>query len=167
MKLSSLSISLLTVVAACVTNDQPSPPKRPNVIVIMTDDQGLGDLGCLGNPVLDTPNIDRLAAGSARLANFYVSPVCTPTRASLMTGRHAYRTRAIDTWIGRAMMEPDEVTMAEELRDSQRKMAEHFESLLSQVMHGKVSAPGRAEKEAELARRGDEPPLFRNIPSAM
>lgn len=110
-----LSLSLLSITVACKTGGAALAP-RPNVIVIMTDDQGLGDLGCLGNPVLATPNIDRLAAASARVERFYVSPVCTPTRASLLTGRHSYRTRAIDTWVGRAMMEPDEVTMAEVLR---------------------------------------------------
>ncbi|MCA8964119.1 MAG: sulfatase-like hydrolase/transferase, partial [Planctomycetes bacterium] len=108
----------LPLVASCATSNAPGGKRHPNVIVIMTDDQGMGDLGCLGNPVLETPNIDRLAEQSARLANFYVSPVCTPTRASLMTGRYAYRTRAIDTYIGRAMMDPDEVTMAEVLHDA-------------------------------------------------
>lgn len=90
----------------------------PNVILIVTDDQGYGDLGATGNPVIRTPNIDELAAGSASMTTFYVSPVCAPTRASLMTGRYNYRTRVVDTWIGRAMMEPDEVTVAEVLRDA-------------------------------------------------
>lgn len=91
-------------------------PKRPNVVLIMTDDQGYGDLGWAGNPIVQTPNIDRLATHSAILKSFYVSPVCTPTRASLMTGRYNYRTRAIDTFRGRAMMEPSETTVAEILR---------------------------------------------------
>ena len=86
---------------------------RPNVILIMTDDQGYGDFAWNGNPAIRTPNIDAMAARSARLERFYVSPVCAPTRACLMTGRYNYRTRCIDTWIGRAMMEPDEVTIAE------------------------------------------------------
>src|SRR4029453_14232575 len=78
--------------------------------------QGYGDLGSSGNPIVRTPNLDRMAARSARLGHFYVSPVCTPTRASLMTGRYNYRTRAIDTYRGRAMMDPGEVTVAEVLR---------------------------------------------------
>ncbi len=90
--------------------------ERPNVVLVMTDDQGYGDLGFHGNPVLRTPNLDALAAGSARMETFYVSPVCAPTRASLLTGRYCQRTRAIDTWLGRAMMEPEEVTLAEALR---------------------------------------------------
>src|SRR5262245_29043287 len=61
---------------------------RPNVILIMTDDQGYPDLGCHGNPILKTPHLDAMASRSAVLKQFYVSPVCTPTRASLMTGRY-------------------------------------------------------------------------------
>lgn len=89
---------------------------QPNVILIMTDDQGFGDLGFTGNPVIKTPHIDKMARNSARLTNFYVSPVCAPTRASLMTGRYNYRTRCIDTYIGRAMMDTAEVTLAELLK---------------------------------------------------
>lgn len=92
--------------------------ERPNIVLVMTDDQGYGDFGFTGNPVLQTPHLDALAAQSAHVERFYVSPVCTPTRASLMTGRYNYRTRAIDTYIGRAMMEPEEVTVAEMLRDA-------------------------------------------------
>jgi arylsulfatase A-like enzyme len=88
---------------------------RPNVILIITDDQGYGDLACHGNPHIKTPNLDRLYAESTRLTQFHVCPVCTPTRASLMTGRYNYRTGAIDTYRGRAMMHPDEITVAEVL----------------------------------------------------
>lgn len=89
--------------------------KHTNVILIMTDDQGGWDYGFMGNKILNTPNLDAMVAGGARLSRFYVSPVCTPTRANLMTGRYNYRTRAIDTYIGRAMMEPEETTIAEVL----------------------------------------------------
>ncbi|MBK8975727.1 MAG: arylsulfatase [Planctomycetes bacterium] len=109
--------SLLALLAPCAASAQNAPP-RPNVVLVMTDDQGFGDFGFAGNPVIRTPNLDALAADSARLASFYVSPVCTPTRSALMTGRWAQRTRAFDTYIGRAMMEPDEVTVAEILRDA-------------------------------------------------
>ncbi|MBM4033104.1 MAG: arylsulfatase [Planctomycetes bacterium] len=88
---------------------------RPNVLLIITDDQGYGDLGCHGNERLKTPNLDRLAAEGVEFTYFYVCPVCAPTRASLMTGRYNYRTCAIDTYLGRAMMHPDEVTLAEVL----------------------------------------------------
>ena len=89
--------------------------RRPNIILVLTDDQGYGDLGCHGNEKIRTPKIDRLARESVELTHFHSSPVCTPTRASLMTGRYNYRTRAIDTFLGRAMMDPGEVTLAEML----------------------------------------------------
>ena len=86
---------------------------RPNVIVILTDDQGHGDLGFHGNPVIRTPRLDRLARESTRFTRFYVSPVCSPTRSSLLTGRYNYRTGVVDTYIGRSLMHPDETTLAE------------------------------------------------------
>jgi arylsulfatase/arylsulfatase A len=85
------------------------------VIVIVTDDQGYGDLGWTGNPVLRTPNLDRLAREGVVMERFYATPVCAPTRASLLTGRYAYRTRVVDTYRGRAILDPDEVTLAERL----------------------------------------------------
>lgn len=89
---------------------------RPNIIVVMTDDQGWGDFGFSGNTVVKTPHLDAMADRSAQMTRFYVSPVCTPTRACLMSGRYNFRTRAIDTYIGRAMMETEEVTIAEALK---------------------------------------------------
>jgi arylsulfatase A-like enzyme len=67
---------------------------RPNVVLIMTDDQGYGDFSCLGNPVLETPHLDKLAAESIRLTNFHVAPSCTPTRGQLLTGLDALRNGA-------------------------------------------------------------------------
>lgn len=90
--------------------------RRPNVVLIITDDQGYGDLGCHGNPVLKTPHQDRLHRESVRFTQFHVSPVCSPTRASLMTGRYNYRTGVVDTYAGRSMMHPRERTLAEMLR---------------------------------------------------
>ena len=89
--------------------------RRPNIVIIMSDDQGFGDLGAHGNPKIKTPNLDKLAGQSVWLKNFYVSPVCAPTRASLLTGRYNYRTGVVDTYLGRALMYPDEVTLAEVL----------------------------------------------------
>jgi arylsulfatase A-like enzyme len=90
-------------------------PARPSLIVVLTDDQGYGDLSLHGNPDLRTPNIDFIANSGAQLTQFHVSPVCSPTRASLMTGRWNYRTGVVDTYLGRSMMYPDEVTVAEVL----------------------------------------------------
>ena len=99
--------------AGCATYGTPKPARRPNVLLIMSDDQGYGDLSAHGNPWLKTPNLDRLRGDGVRFERFYVCPVCAPTRACLMTGRYNYRTRAIDTYLGRAMMDPEEVTAAQ------------------------------------------------------
>jgi len=107
---------VIALLAARPAAAQDGPVRRPNVLVIMTDDQGYGDLACNGNPVVRTPNLDQLARQSVRLTNFYVSPVCSPTRASLLTGRYNYRTGVVDTFLGRSLMHPDEVTLAEMLR---------------------------------------------------
>jgi len=89
--------------------------RRPNIVLIVTDDQGYGDLGCHGNPKIHTPNLDLLAKESFQFERFLVSPVCSPTRAGLLTGRYPYRTGIVDTFMGRSMMHPDEVTLAERL----------------------------------------------------
>ena len=104
--------------ATTATLTSPEAARRPNVLLIMSDDQGYGDLGCHGNPILRTPNLDRLHAESTRLTRFYVCPVCSPTRASLMTGRYHYRTGVVDTFQGRSMMHADERTLPESLRDA-------------------------------------------------
>ncbi len=92
-----------------------APPKRPNVLLILTDDQGYGDLSLHGNPHLKTPHMDSIARQGVQFTQFHVSPVCSPTRSSLMTGRYNYRTRVVDTYIGRSMMDPQEVTLAQML----------------------------------------------------
>jgi len=91
----------------------PASDARPNLLVILTDDQGFGELGVTGNPVIRTPNMDRFAKQSVSLTDFNVMPVCSPTRAGLLTGRHHYRTGVTDTWLGRSLMDPDETTLAE------------------------------------------------------
>ena len=85
--------------------------QEPNVILIMTDDQGYGDLGCHGNPILKTPNLDKLHSESFRFTDFHVSPFCTPTRAALMTGNHPGVTGAYRTSAGRTMMHASEKTL--------------------------------------------------------
>jgi arylsulfatase A-like enzyme len=107
-------IHCLTNGLACA-NSNAAPDSRPNIVVILTDDMGYGDLGAHGNPKIKTPNLDRFASQSVRLKNFYVSPVCAPTRASLLTGRYNFRTGVVDTYLGRALMRSDEVTLAEML----------------------------------------------------
>ena len=87
--------------------------RPPNVVLILTDDQGYGDLSCHGNPVLKTPEMDRLHAESVRLTDFHVAPMCTPTRGELMTGQDCLRNGASATCLGRHMPHPDLRTVAE------------------------------------------------------
>ena len=91
---------------------------KPNIILIMTDDQGYGDLAFHNNPHIKTPVLDKLAEESVRLNNFYVSPVCAPTRSSLLTGRYSLRTGIRDTYNGGAIMAAEEETLAEILQDA-------------------------------------------------
>ena len=109
----------LLLLFSLVSSAQQKP--HPNVIIIMTDDQGYGDLGITGNPHVRTPKIDAFAAESVRFNNFYVSPVCAPTRASLMTGRYSLRTGIRDTYNGGAIMASNEVTIAELLKQANYK----------------------------------------------
>lgn len=87
--------------------------EQPNVIIILTDDQGWGDIASHGNPDIDTPNLDALAASGARFERFFVSPVCAPTRASLLTGRDHLRTGTQWVTYGLENMNSEEVTFAE------------------------------------------------------
>ena len=89
------------------------PQTRPNVILVMTDDQGYGDLACHGNPIIQTPHLDSLYRESVRLTDFHVSPLCTPTRAGLMTGQNPLRVGAWGTTWGRSLPRADAVTMAD------------------------------------------------------
>jgi arylsulfatase A-like enzyme len=91
---------------------------RPNVIFVLTDDQGYGDLSCLGNPVLRTPAIDRLYAESVRLSDFHVAPVCTPTRGELLSGCDALHNGATFVCMGRSLMRADLPTMPEIFAES-------------------------------------------------
>ena len=87
--------------------------KQPNVVLIITDDQGYGDLACHGNEQIKTPNLDQLHGESVRLTNYHVDPTCSPTRSALMTGRYSSRTGVWHTIMGRSMMASDENTIAE------------------------------------------------------
>ena len=86
---------------------------KPNVIVVITDDQGYGDVSAHGNPLLKTPNLDRLHAESVRLTNYHVDPTCSPTRSALMSGRYSTQTGVWHTICGRSMLDPNELTLAE------------------------------------------------------
>lgn len=113
------TIALLLMLQDTSLSQQPADhAARPNVIVVLTDDQGYGDVGIHGNGNVVTPHLDRFARKGIRFSRFYVSPVCAPTRASLMTGRYYHRTGVIHTSRGGAKMHGDELTVAEVLRDA-------------------------------------------------
>jgi len=86
--------------------------RRPNIILVMTDDQGYGDLACHGNPVIRTPNLDALHSKSTRFTKFQVSPTCSPTRASLLTGRHEFKNGVTHTINERERLALESVTLA-------------------------------------------------------
>lgn len=114
MKFISLLLGVCALHSATYASQRPvAMSSRPNVILVMTDDQGYGDLGCHGNPYLKTPEIDKLHAESVRFTDFHVSSFCTPTRAALMTGNHPGYTGAYRTSSGRSLMHADEKTVAD------------------------------------------------------
>ena len=92
--------------------------KQPNIIVVMTDDQGYGDVGFHGNKLLKTPNIDQFAQEGMELTRFYVAPVCSPTRAGLLTGRYHYRTGVTNVGSCGDRIKEREVTVAKILSDA-------------------------------------------------
>ncbi|MEM1186147.1 MAG: arylsulfatase [Planctomycetota bacterium] len=91
---------------------------RPNVILIMVDDQGYGDMSCHGNPVLKTPHTDRLHAESVRLTDFHAAPMCSPSRGQLITGRDAMKNGSTAVCQGRSMVRVDIPTIAEFFGDA-------------------------------------------------
>ena len=133
-KLSTLSILLvgLLSIVGCEKNsssqvteqavNQPSEldavTKQPNIILVMTDDQGYGDFGMHNNPIVQTPIIDKLANESQRFTNFHVDPTCSPTRASLMSGKYSLRAGVWHTVMGRHMLNDQHHTLPEILKDN-------------------------------------------------
>jgi arylsulfatase len=107
-----LAIVLLPVARAGLSGS------RPNIILVMTDDQGYGDLGCHGHPFLKTPHLDRLHAQSTRFTDFHVSPTCAPTRSALMSGRAPFKNGVTHTILERERMTLKAVTIAEVLKSA-------------------------------------------------
>lgn len=105
----------------CSTNRARNPNShstRPNIILILTDDQGYGDVGFHGNEVIQTPNLDQFAKEGVDFSRFYVAPVCSPTRAGIMTGRYHYRTGVTNVGSCGDRIKAEELTIAEILRRS-------------------------------------------------
>ena len=100
---------LVLLLVVCV---QIQAAERPNVVIVMTDDQGYPEVSAHGNPVLQTPNLDALHSQSLRLTDFHVAPMCAPTRGQLLTGLDAARNGCINVSSGRALLRPEVPTMA-------------------------------------------------------
>ncbi len=92
--------------------------KRPNIVLVMTDDQGYGDLACHGNPIIKTPHLDRFHSEAVRFTDFHVSPTCSPTRSALMTGRHEFRNGITHTILERERMTLKATTIAQVLKSA-------------------------------------------------
>ena len=112
---------IMVIFYACAKkedNELSNSEKKPNVLLILTDDQAYGDLSFTDNPISETPHLDGLAKEGIFFENFYVSPVCAPTRASLLTGRYHQRTGVEGVTRGRENMNLNEVTLADILKEN-------------------------------------------------
>lgn len=105
-----LILSILALILFAGSTDTAAQEK-PNVIIVITDDQGMGDLSCMGNPYIKTPNIDAFANDAVRFTDYHVSTTCAPTRSALMTGRHTNRLNCYHTIAGRSLLFEDEVIL--------------------------------------------------------
>ena len=118
MRLNSFLV-LISLLFSCACQEQaPNKPSRPNVILILADDQGWGDLSIHGNPDIATPNIDHLASDGVSFDRFYVQPVCSPTRAEILTGRYHVRSGVRSTSSGGERIDLDESLLSELFQNS-------------------------------------------------
>ena len=111
-----LFLSLL--LPGLASSEKPKDDAGPNVILVMTDDQGIGDLSCHGNPWLKTPHLDAFYRDAVRMTDFHVSPLCTPTRSAIMTGRYPINNGAWATYKGRDALSENARTMADVFRQN-------------------------------------------------
>jgi arylsulfatase A-like enzyme len=122
MKPKLFSNELLLVVLCCSSlsplcaEESTLAGSRPNIILVMTDDQGMGDLSCMGNPIVRTPHIDRFYERSTRFADFHVSPTCAPTRSALMSGRRPFEVGVTHTVLQRERMALEVITFPQALQ---------------------------------------------------
>ena len=110
--------NFLLIVSPFLIFNLKADNSKPNVIIVMTDDQGFGELSRHGNPLLKTPHLDKLGDESIRFTDFHASPMCTPTRGQLMTGLDAARNGAINVSSGRALLRPELNTMADIFKEN-------------------------------------------------
>lgn len=103
---------------SCTKGTETLKGSRPNIILVITDDQGMGDLSCMGNPILKTPNIDSFYEMSTRFTDFHVSPTCAPTRSAIMSGRAPFKNGVTHTIKQRERMALDVYTMPQALQSA-------------------------------------------------
>ena len=114
LKTASFCLVLTGLIQLWGCNPTPDePPQKPNIIIILSDDQGWGDFSVNGNANIQTPYIDQLAGEGASFTNFYVQPVCSPTRAEMLTGRYHSRGGVYSTSAGGERLDLDETTIAD------------------------------------------------------
>ena len=113
-----LAAALAVAAAQTRVVAEPLAGSRPNIVLILTDDQGYGELGCHGNPIIQTPQLDRLHDASVRFTNFHVSPTCAPTRSAVMTGRHEFKNGVTHTLFERERLTLQATTVAQVLQSA-------------------------------------------------
>ncbi len=151
MARSALAITMLLAAAGCasVPRQEAAGDSKPNIILVMADDQGWGDMAYNGHPKLITPNFDQAAATGLRFDRFYAAaPVCSPTRASVMTGRHPNRS-AVFKWGW--PIRPQETTIAEALKTAGYATAHFGKWHLGSVRRDSPVHPGRNGFDAWLS----------------
>ena len=111
--LAAVMLCGVTFISYAAPSQASQSAKRPNVIIVLTDDQGYGDFSCHGNPVLKTPNLDKLHDQSIRFTDFHVAPMCTPTRGQLLSGRDCLANGAMNVSSGRTFLRRELPTMAD------------------------------------------------------
>ena len=116
MRLSVNFLIVLLLVSPAAVLAQSLAGKKPNILLLLTDDQGYGDISAHGNPVLKTPNLDTLRSEGLRFTDFHVSPTCSPTRSSLMTGRHEFKNGVTHTILERERLTLKATTIAQVLK---------------------------------------------------
>lgn len=112
MKVITVLCMASLILVSCSKKQEKETSKKPNVILVLTDDQGYGDLGVHGNKVIKTPNVDAFYKESYHLTDFHVGPTCAPTRSGLMTGRYANSVGVWHTVGGWSLLREQEKTMA-------------------------------------------------------
>ena len=118
MNFKTSSLLLATFLITAAVNAKPLAGSRPNIILVMTDDQGMGDLSCMGNEVVKTPHIDAFYKRATRFTEFHVSPTCAPTRAAMMSGRYPFNVGVTHTILQRERMAPEVTTLPQALQSA-------------------------------------------------